>query len=194
MSESSRSSSSSHTVSTNVLDDSLLDDETDDSELDEEERAHVMEKAAACKFAIEQFYDGFWRYSAQREARYVCITVSTCVYCVLWSVRWEAIAVEARESDTTCSSYGARSLSLSFSLSFSCLLSGLRRLPPPLVPPRLALLLKFCAISLVHFHIRSFVRRYAPLCIDCDALLGILPVWFGVSVALSRLKCSRGEN
>lgn len=81
MSESSRSSSSSHTVSTNAVEDSLLDDETDDSELDEEERAHVMEKAAACKFAIEQFYDGFWRYSTQREARCVSISMYLCVFC-----------------------------------------------------------------------------------------------------------------
>ena len=57
-------------MTTSNVEESLLDDETDDSELDEEERVHVTEKAAACKFAIEQFYEGFWRYSAQREARY----------------------------------------------------------------------------------------------------------------------------
>lgn len=76
MSESSRSSSSSHTVNIASVEDTILDDETDDSELDEEMKAHVMEKAAACKFAIEQFYDGFWRYSAQREARYVSSLVT----------------------------------------------------------------------------------------------------------------------
>ena len=69
MSESSRSSSSSHTVTNPALDESIIDEETEESEIDEEEQAHAMEKAAACKFAIEQFYDGFWRYSAQREAR-----------------------------------------------------------------------------------------------------------------------------
>lgn len=77
MSESSRSSSSKDTVTTSTVDESLLDEETEESELDEEERAHVTEKAAACKFAIEQFYDGFWRYRSQREARYGHIDIIT---------------------------------------------------------------------------------------------------------------------
>lgn len=80
MSESSRSSSSTHTVNIASTEESILDDETDDSELDEEMKAHVMEKAAACKFAIEQFYDGFWRYSAQREARYVLLSIGCPFY------------------------------------------------------------------------------------------------------------------
>lgn len=78
MSDTSRSSSSKDTVTTSTVDESLLDEETEESELDEEERAHVMEKAAACKFAIEQFYDGFWRYRSQREARYEHIGIITC--------------------------------------------------------------------------------------------------------------------
>ena len=69
MSDLSKSVSTSHS-SNSPTEDLLLDDDTEDSELDEEELAHAMEKAAACKFAIEQFYDGFWRYNQQRSARY----------------------------------------------------------------------------------------------------------------------------
>lgn len=68
MSESSRNKLES---SVHTTDDPVIEEETDESELDDEELARVQEKAAACKFAIEQFYDGFWRYNSQRTIRYV---------------------------------------------------------------------------------------------------------------------------
>lgn len=48
-------------------------EEEEEAELDEEEFKHAKEKAEACKFAIEQFYDGFWRYISQRNVRFVLL-------------------------------------------------------------------------------------------------------------------------
>lgn len=80
MSESSRSSSSSHTTTNPNVDESIIDEDTEESEIDEEEQARALEKAAACKFAIEQFYDGFWSYRSQREARYVKQSPLICLW------------------------------------------------------------------------------------------------------------------